>query len=44
MHILTANVANSKYYKFIFMYYLLCFFPTSFTVFDVKYPLNVDYT
>ena len=32
MHILTANVANSKNYKFIFMYYLLCFLPTLFTV------------
>ena len=32
MHILTANVANSKNYKFIFMYYSLCFLPTLFTV------------
>ena len=32
MYILTANVANSKNYKFIFMYYSLCFLPTLFTV------------
>ena len=37
MRILTPNVANSKNYKFSFMY-SLCFLPISFIVFEFKYP------